>query len=102
MKQVHQVDSNEMYRLMIYFAHSTLIIYSKDIICKESMSINDFRNVNEKLINRVYDEAKSIFDYDLSCDQISKAIHVYFIAKFKPSSVLNTEVFEVGNYKVGR
>ena len=95
MKQVCQTNLSEMYRLMIYFAHSTLVIYSKTIKCKENMSINDFRNQNRDVIKRVSDEAKGIFNYELSYEQINRAIHVYFITKFNPSSVLDTATFEV-------
>lgn len=95
MKQVCQTDLSEMYRLMIYFAHSTLMIYSKTIKCEKNMSINDFRNENEAVIARVSSEAISIFSYELSYEQITRAIHVYFITKFNPSSVLDRDVFEV-------
>jgi len=95
MKQVYQTNLSEMYRLMIYFAHSTLCIYSKTINCKQSMSINYFINSNEAVCKRVFDEAKSIFNYELSYEQMSRAIHVYFITQFNPSSVLETETFEV-------
>jgi hypothetical protein len=95
MKQVCQTDLSEMYRLMIYFAHSTLCIYSKTINCKQSMSINDFINSNEAVCKRVFKEAKSIFNYELSYDQMNCAINVYFITHFNPSSVLETETFEV-------
>lgn len=94
MKQVYQTDSSEMYRLMIYFAHSTLNIYSKTINCKLSMSINDFRNANDSIIRRVFDEAKSIFNYELSYEQMTRAINVYFTTEFNPSS-LETETFDV-------
>lgn len=99
MKQVCQTDLSEMYRLMIYFAHSTLMIYSKGINCNPSMSVNDFRNANEVVIKRVFDEAKSIFNYELSYEQMSRAIHVYLITKFNPSSVFETKIFEVESLK---
>ena len=59
------------------------------------MSINDFRNANETVIKRVFDEAKSMFNYELSYEQMSRAIRVYFITQFNPSSVSETETFEV-------
>jgi hypothetical protein len=76
-------------------------IYSKTINCNQSMSINDFRNNNEAVIKRVYDEAKSIFNYELTHEQISRAINVYFITKFNPSSVLETKTFEVERLGLG-
>jgi hypothetical protein len=98
MKQVFYTDLNEMNKLMIYFAHSTLCIYSKTIKCEHSMSINDFRNQNETIIKRVYEEAKSIFNYELSSEQISKATHAYFISKFNPIDVLELKSVDINRY----
>lgn len=95
MKQVYQTDLSETYRLMIYFAHSTLCIYQKTIVCEQSMSINDFRNRNEAVVKRVFDEAKSIFAYELSYEQMSRAINVYMITRFRPAAVEDTEIFQV-------
>lgn len=95
MKKVCQTNLSEMYRLMIYFAHSTLCIYSKTIICNKNMSINDFRNSNEAVCKRVFDEARTIFNYELSYEQMSRAINVYFITQFNPESVLNTKTFKM-------
>lgn len=95
MINTYQLSGSETYRLMIYFAHSTLNIYSKTIVCNENMSINDFRNVNNDVIKRVYDEAKNLFNYELSYDQISRAIRVYFISRFNPKSVYETDVYQI-------
>jgi hypothetical protein len=95
MEQVYQTNLSETYRLMIYFAHSTLTIYQKTIVCTESMSVNDFRNKNEKVVQRVFDECKSIFNYELSYEQMNRAIRIYFICKFRPQSVLECDVFKV-------
>ena len=97
MKQTVIMPPSETYRLMIYFAHSTLTIYSKTIKCTEQMSVNDFRNANERVIKRVSDECKSIFNYELSYEQMSRAIAVYFTCKFRPQSV-----DEIGVYKINQ
>ncbi len=81
------------YRAMICFAHSTLVIYSKSIISEPDMSIKEFRNKNEAVIKRVFDEGLTIFNYELSWLQIDKAINVYLFAKYKPTSVFETEVY---------
>ena len=84
---------SEMYRLMTYFAHSTLCIYQKTIKCDGKMSINDFRNENELVVKRVFDEALSIFNYELSYEQMNRAITVYFQSSLRPLSVLETDVY---------
>lgn len=99
MEQYFQTPLSETYRLMIYFAHSTMTIYSKTIKCEQSMSVNDFRNANEKVVKRVFDECKSIFNYELSYEQMSRAILVYFACKFRPQSVDEAEVFQISECK---
>lgn len=59
------------------------------------MSISDFKRENRDVIKRVYDEAISIFNYELSTIQMVSAIQVYFNTKFKPSSVEETEVYTI-------
>lgn len=83
----------EKYRLMIYFAHTTLCIYSKTIKCEREMSFAEFRKANHEVIERVYQEAITIFNYELSYNQMQAAINVYFQTKFKPISVEETEVY---------
>jgi hypothetical protein len=84
-----------LYRVMIYFAHTTLCIYSKDIHINESMSIEGFRSKNKELIQRVCDESISIFNYELSHEQMTRAIQVFFITKYNPSSVFETEIYQL-------
>lgn len=86
---------SERYRLMIYFAHSTMMIYDKGIIIREDMSIDEFRTANPELIKRVFDEGLSIFNYELSMEQMDKAIKVYSICKYRPNSVHETEAYQL-------
>lgn len=95
MEKTYHTNTSEMYRLMIYFAHSTMCIYQKTIVCNSKMSINDFRNQNELVIKRVYDEALSIFNYELSYEQMNRAIAVYFQSKLNPTSVLESDVYKI-------
>ena len=44
------------YRLMIYFAHSTLVIYSKTIVSTDKMTVYEFMEENKDVIKRVFDE----------------------------------------------
>lgn len=91
------MENEQKYRLMIYFAHSTLVIYSKDIISHFNMSVNEFREQNKDIINRVFDEGLSIMEYELSYHQISTACLVYLQSKYYPSSVKETKVYSNTN-----
>ena len=84
---------NKKYRLMVYFASAILMMYSKTIVCERHMSVNDFRNKNEIVVKRVFDEALSLFDYKLSYEQMSAAIFIYFSCKFRPLSVAETGIY---------
>ena len=84
---------SQMYRLMIYFAHSTLVMYSGSIkINKDSMSISEFRNANADVLKRVTAEALSIMNYELSYNQMEKAIAVYLQSTYNPQRIEDTEV----------
>lgn len=84
-----------MYRAMIYFAHSTLVIYSKTIVDEKEMTVGAFREKNKDVVQRVYDEGLSIFEYELSYEQISKAIYTYLKSKYDPSSIHEVPVHEI-------
>ena len=86
---------SQRYRLMIYFAHSTMVMYSKDIISNEKMGVNEFMKENKDIIKRVYDEGVSIMKYVLSNEQMAKASQVYLLSKYYPSSVYNTDVYKL-------
>lgn len=83
------------YRAMIYFAHSTLVIYSKTITSNSEMSIQQFRDENKDVIQRVFDEGISIFNYELSHEQISRAISVYLMATYSPTSVYEKAIYQL-------
>ncbi len=78
---------------MIYFAHSTLVMYSKDIVSHDKMSVGEFMEQNKDITKRVFDEGLSIMEYELSYNQITKACLVYLQSKYFPSSVKYTEVY---------
>jgi len=88
------MDSSQIYRMMIYFAHSTIIIYGKTIIDKKEMTIKEFREQNKEVVQRIFDEGLSIFNYELSYDQVSKAIAVYLKSKYDPSSVFERKIYQ--------
>ena len=82
-----------MYRLMIYFAHSTMVMYSSDIVCNNKMTVAEFKEQNEGVCKRVFDEGLSIMNYELSTEQVSRACYVYLQSKYFPQSVKNSKVY---------
>ena len=83
---------------MIYFAHSTLVMYSKTIISNDKMSVGKFMTQNKDIVKRVFDEGLSIMEYELSINQMEKACLVYLQSKHFPSSVKETEVYQLSNH----
>lgn len=81
------------YRLMIYFFHSTLVMYEKDIKSGDIMSPLIFRAMNQKVVDRVCEEAVNIFEYELSYEQVMKGCHTYLSAKYHTQSVEDSKAF---------
>jgi hypothetical protein len=63
---------SEKYRLMIYFAVATVHFY------RGSLDVD--ATDNKALIARVCEEARNLFGYDLSSEQISRALTAYRMA----------------------
>lgn len=80
-------NSSRMYKLMIYFAHSTMAMYSKEIKSNENMTTSEFMENNAELIQRVFVEGISIMNYELSHNQLAVASFVYLLSKYFPESV---------------
>ena len=85
-------EYSRLYRLMIYFAHSTMIMYEKTIVSKKDMTIEGFYNQNEDVMDRVFQEGLNIMNYEISYNQMMKACQVYLISKYSPKSVHETEL----------
>jgi hypothetical protein len=85
---------SDKYKLMIYFAHSTMVMYSTDIVCHYHMTVSEFREQNEDVCKRVFDEGLSIMNYELSNEQMMRACYVYLKSKYMPRSVKNSEVYK--------
>lgn len=83
------------YRLMIYFAHSTMVLYGKTLISYEQMNPEEFYNANKNVMKRVFDEGINIMAYELSYNQMMTACHVYLSSKYHPQSVDETEAFNL-------
>lgn len=84
----------DKYKLMIYFAHSTMVMYSKTIISHDKMNVGQFMEENKDVVKRVFDEGLSIMQYELSSNQMQKACLVYLQSKYFPSSVNEVGVFQ--------
>ncbi len=95
MKKTEANDNHfsNKYKLMIYFAHSTMVIYSKSIISHKNMTVGEFIKNNDDVIKRVFDEGHSIMNYELSHNQMCKAVLLYLKSKYQPTLVSETEVF---------
>lgn len=72
------VTMSEQYRLMIYFAVATLHLNRASIaVVRGPQTPKDFAERNKKVIERICDEALSLFGYELSHEQIGRAIRAY-------------------------
>lgn len=77
----------KVYRLMIYFAHSTMVIYDKTITTSPLMTPAEMYNENKAVMTRVFDEGMNIMFYELSHRQMIIACSVYLRSKYHPQSV---------------
>jgi hypothetical protein len=58
------------------------------------MTVEQFREKHPKLCKRVFDEVLSIYKYELSCEQMNRAIYAYMSGVIAPQDVEETEVFQ--------
>ena len=86
---------SKTYRLMIYFAHSTMMLYDKTIVSRADMSPASFYNENKDVMQRVFDEGLNIMEYELSHNQMMKACYCYLSGKYHPQSVIETKAYEL-------
>lgn len=68
----------EQYRLMVYFAIATLYLYRTDIVAVRGQQTPDeFMERNKSVIKRVSEEALNLFHYELSGEQMGRAVVAY-------------------------
>lgn len=84
---------SRLYRLMIYFAHSTMMIYDADMESDGNTTPEELYEGNKSIMDRVFEEGKNIMNYELSYGQMIKACHTYLSAKYRPLSVYETEPY---------
>jgi hypothetical protein len=78
---------------MIYFAHSTMLLYDKSIVSRDDMTPEEFYYENTEVMKRVFDEGMNIMEYELSYNQMMKACYTYLCGKYRPQSVHETEAY---------
>ena len=82
-------EQYKLYKLMIYFAVSTMHMNQKDVKISKEMTIDEFSNANKEMISLVLAEAISIFHYELSYNQLHTAIQVFMKNYLEPDSPIN-------------
>ena len=82
MTKTYNLTEPEFDLLIAHYLHS-LLVAMKSVQYNRSMSINTFRNQNERAIVKATEECKSALDYSASYEQIGMAIRVYFDGKSK-------------------
>ena len=82
---------NTLYELMTQFAIATLYRYRKEIVLSPVAGErpSEFAQKNADIVQRVRDEAKSLYNYKLTPAQVHWAIKVYLAPSL---SVRNTPV----------
>jgi hypothetical protein len=66
------------YRAAIYFAVATLHFYRDEILpLTPQQTLGDFADANYEVINRVCQESKRYLNYELSHEQIGRAIQAW-------------------------
>jgi hypothetical protein len=77
------LNQSEFKTLISHTIHSYLCICEKDIAFTQSMSINDFKIRNEKVIHNILNIIQNRFGYTITIDEIFLAIDTYAITYFK-------------------
>lgn len=85
--------SDDYYKV-IYAATATIHLYSKNVIVNPGMTIGQFMETYANLCRRVSDEILSIFQYELSANQLEKAVYLYMSGVLNPQDVEDTEVYQ--------
>lgn len=88
---------SDTYTQMIYVAVATMHLYSKNIVVSHGMTVEQFRENYSKLCKRVFDEVLSIYNYELSFEQMNRSIYAYMSGVIAPQDVDKTEVFANNN-----
>lgn len=91
-----QTKLSLQYRLMIYATVAIIHFHSKNINIIRGMSVYMFREMNPALVDRTLCEIKEQFNYELSSEQVNRAIHAYLIGEERPLSPTHKTPYMVG------
>ena len=72
----------------MFFVVGTIHFYRGNI--KNAVSVEDFRKKNPKLVQCVFDEGLTTFNYELSYMQVNQGIAAYLS---NPMDVMNTPIW---------
>ena len=72
----------------MFFVVGTIHFYRGNI--KPAKSVEDFRKKNAKLVQRVFDEGLTTFNYELSYGQVNQGIAAYLAS---PMNVITSETW---------
>lgn len=72
---------------MIHVAHSLMVMYSADLVANDKMTVAEFSYKNPGLCEFVFSECIKQYRYELSHEQVSRAILVFLQAKYYPSTL---------------
>jgi hypothetical protein len=82
---------------MTYFAHSTMHLYSGEMVTVKGMSPETMYNLNSDIMHRVFEEGLSIMNYELSNLQMMKACYCYLQSKYNPQMVSESDPYSIKN-----
>lgn len=75
---VPKTEGEWRYRAAIYFAVATLHFYREELLpLSPQQTLGDFADANRKVIDRVCEEALEYLRYELSHEQIGRALKAY-------------------------
>lgn len=79
---------------MVYFIVATLMMYEGDMKWDEKIiSPGEFERRNPNHIQRVFEECRNVFNYELSFNQMMMGVSAYMKAKLRPQKVSETEPY---------
>lgn len=70
---------SEKYHLLIYFIHSRLISFRKELLFNQNTTVENFRKqpCNEAVCDAIFREAIMHFGYELSHNQMCNGINLF-------------------------
>lgn len=68
---------SEKYRLMIYVAVATMHFYRAELVTFDPDNVKEYMERNKAVMSRIFDEVLNTFGYELSIEQMHRAIVAY-------------------------